>query len=38
MQDPHVDIAMFVIYSFYTQKEADVLIDLYFDGEVAIGL
>ena len=33
MQDPHVDIAMFVIYSFYTQKEADVLIDLYFDGE-----
>ncbi|MCF2601298.1 phosphotransferase family protein [Anaerovibrio lipolyticus] len=33
MQDPHVDIAMFAIYSFYTQKEADVLIDLYFEGE-----
>lgn len=33
MQDPHVDIAMFAIYSFYTQKEADVLIDLYFEEE-----
>lgn len=33
MQDPHVDIAMFAIYSFYTQKEADVLIDLYFEGK-----
>lgn len=33
MQDPHVDIAMFAIYSFYNQKEADVLIDLYFEGK-----
>ena len=33
MQDPHVDIAMFAIYSFYTQKEANILIDLYFEGE-----
>ena len=33
MQDPHVDIAMFAIYSSYTQKEADVLIDLYFEGK-----
>lgn len=33
MQDPHVDIAMFAIYSYYDRKEVDTLIDLYFDGE-----
>ena len=33
MQDPHLDIAMFAIYSSYTQKEADALIDLYFEGK-----
>ena len=32
MQDPHVDIAMFCIYSLYDKKECDHLIDLYFDG------
>ena len=33
MQDPHVDIAMFCIYSFYDKKQIDELIDIYFDGE-----
>ncbi|MBR0172946.1 MAG: phosphotransferase [Lachnospiraceae bacterium] len=33
MQDPHVDIAMFCIYSGYTKEQADHLMDLYFDGE-----
>ena len=32
MQDPHVDIAMFCIYSLYRKEECDRLIDLYFDG------
>lgn len=30
MQDPHVDIAMFCIYSLYSRGEVDHLIDLYF--------
>ena len=33
MQDPHVDIAMFAIYSFYDQKQLDDLIDLYFENK-----
>ncbi len=32
MQDPHVDIAMFCIYSFYDRNRVDRLIDIYFDG------
>lgn len=32
MQDPHVDIAMFGIYSNFTKDEMDHLIDLYFEG------
>ena len=32
MQDPHVDIAMFCIYSLYNKEECDRLIDIYFDG------
>lgn len=32
MQDPHVDIAMFSIYSFYDRKQIDRLISMYFDG------
>ena len=32
MQDPHVDIAMFCLYSCYNRAQADHLIDLYFDG------
>ncbi|MBR2836550.1 MAG: phosphotransferase [Coriobacteriales bacterium] len=31
MQDPHVDIAMFCIYSFFDRQHIDELIDLYFD-------
>ena len=30
-QDPHLDIAMFIVYAMYmTAREADRLIDLYF--------
>ena len=35
MQDPHVDIAMFSIYSLYSKEQVDQLIDLYFKGEVS---
>lgn len=31
MQDPHVDIAMFIIYSLYNKQQADRLIDIYFE-------
>ena len=31
MADPHIDIAMFAIYSFYNKEQIDHLIDLYFD-------
>lgn len=31
MQDPHVDIAMFCIYSLYDKKKCDRLIDIYFE-------
>ncbi len=30
MQDPHVDIAMFCIYSLYNKSQVDRLIDIYF--------
>ena len=30
MQDPHVDIAMFCIYSMYDKEQVDHLIELYF--------
>ncbi len=30
MQDPHVDLAMFSIYSFYDRERIDRLIDIYF--------
>ena len=32
MQDPHVDIAMFAIYSLYDKEQVDSLIDTYFNG------
>lgn len=32
MQDPHVDIAMFCIYSFYDKHQIDRLIHIYFEG------
>lgn len=35
MQDPHLDLAMFAIYSFYSRKQIDWLIDLYFDGKAS---
>ena len=31
LQDPHVDVAMFCIYSLYDREHVDQLIDLYFD-------
>ena len=31
--DPHVDIAMFAVYSNYDKEWTDFLIDSYFDGE-----
>lgn len=33
MQDPHVDIAMFSIYSMYGKEQIDRLIDIYFQNE-----
>ena len=36
MQDPHVDIAMFSIYSLYSREQVDHLIDLYFKEEVSL--
>lgn len=32
MQDPHVDIAMFCIYSMYDRPQVERLIDIYFQG------
>ena len=32
MQDPDIDIAMFVIYAMYDRRQADHLIDLYYEG------
>ena len=31
MQDPHIDIAMFCIYSLYNKEQIDQLIDIYFE-------
>lgn len=31
MQDPHMDLAMFSIYSMYDRSEVDKLIDIYFE-------
>lgn len=31
MQDPHVDIAMFCIYSLYNKHQVDRVIDIYFE-------
>lgn len=33
MQDQHIDIAMFAIYSLYDRNDVETLIDLYFDCE-----
>lgn len=31
MQDPHLDIAMFIIYAMYDREQSERLINLYFD-------
>lgn len=36
MQDPHVDIAMFAIYSMYNRQQIDQLINIYFDYQCSI--
>ncbi len=36
MQDPHVDIAMFCIYSLYEKSQCDRLIDIYFDNRCSL--
>ena len=33
MQDPHVDVAMFAIYSMYGRDKVEELIDIYFKGK-----
>ena len=33
MQDPHVDLAMFCIYSMYEKEQVDNLIDIYFENK-----
>ena len=33
MQDPHLDIAMFAIYSMYDRKQIDSLISIYFENK-----
>lgn len=33
MQDPHVDLAMFSIYSYYDKLQVDHLLSIYFDGK-----
>lgn len=33
MQDPHVDLAMFAIYSYYNKKQIDRLMNIYFGTE-----
>ena len=33
MQDPHVDLAMFAVYSAFDREKLDHLIDLYFEGD-----
>ena len=33
MQDPHVDIAMFCVYSMYDKVMVDLLIDIYFENK-----
>ena len=38
MQDPHVDIAMFCIYSMYDKEQVDHLINLYFAGDDGSGI
>lgn len=36
MQDPHLDIAMFCIYSLYDKEQIDEIIDIYFENKCSI--
>lgn len=36
MQDPHIDIAMFCIYSMYEKEQVDNLIDIYFQQNCSV--
>lgn len=36
MQDPHVDVAMFCIYSLYNKRQVDRLINIYFEGKCQV--
>lgn len=36
MQDPHLDIAMFCIYSLYDKEKIDTLIDIYFENNCSV--
>lgn len=36
MQDPHVDVAMFCIYSLYNREQVDNLINIYFENKCDI--
>lgn len=38
MQDPHVDIAMFCIYSFYSKDQVDRLVDIYFENNCPMSI
>lgn len=38
MQDPHVDIAMFCIYSLYNKQQIDQLINIYFENNCPINI
>lgn len=38
MQDPHIDIAMFCIYSLYNKRQIDRLINIYFDNNCPIAV
>jgi len=36
MQDPHVDLAMFAIYSYYDKDQIDKLLNMYFESEPSL--
>lgn len=38
MQDPHLDIAMWCIYSCYGKKQVDRLIDIYFENKCSLDI
>lgn len=38
MQDPHIDIAMFCIYSLYNKKQIDNIINIYFNNNCPMNI